>query len=330
MRLLVVVLLLAFGGTAAAHDLRPGVVSLVERADGHHTLRFVPPLDSRGEALELTLVVPEGCVRERDLLRCEHGLGGELGVLGMQGGAMKTIVVLQRLDGAHHEWILTAARPRIALDAAPPRAALPWIRIGVEHILGGPDHLAFVLGLLLVLQVAFDRRLLFTITAFTVAHSLTLALSALRIVDVPIAPVEACIAASVLLVAREATHTDPIFASSTAPSAGRPRELRTMVRRWPWLAAAGFGLLHGLGFAAALGEIGLPRGALAWSLVWFNVGVELGQLAVVGGVLAGVTLWRRLVGERWIVGAHVHRTVCYLLGALAAWWLLDRVADLLR
>lgn len=305
--------LLASGREAAAHDLRPGVVSLAERADGDHALRFVPPIDSRGEALEVTLVVPEGCVRERDLLRCERGLGGELGVLGMQGGAMKTIVVLERLDGAHHEWILTADRPRIALDAAPPRAALPWIRIGVEHILGGPDHLAFVLGLLLVLQVAFDRRLLFTITAFTIAHSLTLALSALRIVDVPIAPVEACIAASVLLVAREATHTRS-----------------TVVRRWPWLAAAGFGLLHGLGFAAALGEIGLPRGALAWSLAWFNVGVELGQLAVVGGVLAIVTLWRRLVGERWIVGAHVHRAVCYLLGALAAWWLLDRLADLAR
>lgn len=313
MRLLVVVVLLAIAGTAAAHDLRPGVVSLVERADGDYALRFVPPIDSRGEALELTLVVPEGCVRERDILRCERGLGGELGVVGMRGDAMKTIVVLERLDGSHHEWILTADAPRIALDAAPPRAALPWIRIGVEHILGGPDHLAFVLGLLLVLQVTFDRRLLFTITAFTIAHSLTLALSALRVVDVPIAPVEACIAASVLLVAREATHTQP-----------------TVVRRWPWLAAAGFGLLHGLGFAAALGEIGLPRGALAWSLVWFNVGVELGQLAVVAGVLAIVTLWRRLIGERWVVGPHVHRAVCYLLGALSAWWLLARLAELLR
>ena len=313
MRALVVVIamLLAMPRLAAGHDLRPGVLSLVERADGAYTLRFVPPIDSRGEATDVSLELPAGCTRAGDRLHCDHGLGGPLAIRGMQGDAMKTLVVLERLDGTHAEWIVTADAPQIAIDRAPPRAAMPWIRIGIEHILGGPDHLAFVIGLLLVLQIAIDRRLLLTLTAFTVAHSITLALAALHVVRVSIPPVEACIAASVLLVAREATHREP-----------------TVIRRWPWLAAAGFGLVHGLGFAAALGEIGLPRGALAWSLVWFNVGVELGQLAVVVVVVGGVWAWRRSVGERWVIGAHVHRAVSYGLGAVAAWWLLDRVIQL--
>ncbi len=156
------------------------------------------------------------------------------------------------------------------------------------------------------------RRLLLTITAFTVAHSITLVLAVLGVITVRSAPVEACIALSVLLVAREATHQAP-----------------TLIRRWPWLAAGGFGLVHGLGFASALTELGLPRASLARSLISFNVGVELGQLAVVALLVALVALGRRSIGKR-IRGAHVHRAACYLLGALAAWWLLDRAVEVLR
>jgi hydrogenase/urease accessory protein HupE len=310
-RVLVIVFTIAFAGSASAHDLRPGVLALVESGDGTFAMRFQPPVDSRGEATEVRVELPRGCAREGTLVRCEPKLGGELAVLGMRGASMKTLVTVTWQDGSHQEWIASADEPRITIDGKPQHTALLWLRIGVEHILGGPDHLAFVIGLLLVLQLVIDRRLLLTITAFTVAHSLTLALAVLGIVRVPIAPVEACIALSVLLVAREATHHEP-----------------TAIRRWPWLAAGGFGLIHGLGFAAALGEIGLPRVALAWSLVWFNVGVELGQLAVVVTVVALAWLVRRLIGERWVIGPHVHRTVCYLLGALAAWWFLDRVVQL--
>lgn len=304
---------LAFGGVgiAAAHDLRPGVLSLVERADGEIALRLIPPVDSRGDVVELVLELPPGCSRSDTVVRCDHGLAGELAVTGMRGDAMRMVVTVQRHGGETAEWILSASSPRITIGQTPPRTALPWIRIGIEHILGGLDHVAFVIGLLLVLQVTVDRRLLLTITAFTLAHSLTLALAVLGILAVPIAPVEACIAASVLLVAREATHS-----GSTA------------IRRWPWLAAGAFGLIHGLGFASALGEIGLPRAALAWSLVWFNVGVELGQLAVVVTVVAVAWIGRRSIGKRWNIGPHVHRTVCYGLGALAAWWFLDRLVEL--
>ncbi|HEY5939025.1 MAG TPA: HupE/UreJ family protein [Kofleriaceae bacterium] len=311
-RVVAIAFALAFATrSASAHDLRPGVLAIVESPGGALEMRFQPPVDSRGEATDVRVELPPGCTRDGTRLRCEHGFTGELAVLGMRGASMKTLVTVAWGDGSHQEWILDAGDPRVTIGGPPPSTAHLWIRIGVEHILGGPDHLAFVIGLLLVLQLAIDRRLLLTITAFTIAHSLTLALAVLGVVRVPIAPVEACIALSVLLVAREATHQEP-----------------TAIRRWPWLAAGAFGLIHGLGFAAALGEIGLPRAALAWSLVWFNVGVELGQLAVVAVVVAIAWLWRRLVGERWVIGPRVHRTVSYLLGALAAWWFLDRVVEL--
>jgi hypothetical protein len=222
---------------------------------------------------------------------------------------MRTIVVVTRRDGRRGEWIVSATAPEVSLGEAPPRAWRAWVRIGVEHILGGPDHLAFVIGLLLVLGARLDRRLLVTISAFTIGHSLTLALAVLGVVDVAIAPVEACIAASVVLVAREATHREP-----------------TAIRRWPWLAAAGFGLIHGLGFASALGELGLPPASVASSLVWFNVGVELGQLAVVVVVLGLVGVGRRLLARRPGPGLDLHRAACYALGGVGAAWLCARVA----
>ena len=189
--------------------------------------------------------------------------------------------------------------------------ARQYLWLGYTHILPkGLDHILFVLGLFLL--SARLRPLLLQVTAFTIAHSLTLALAVLGVIAVHAAPVEACIAASVLLVAREATHREP-----------------TAIRRWPWLAAGGFGLIHGLGFASALSELGLPRASLAKSLLAFNLGVEAGQLAVVAIVVGGAAVVRRLVGERRVVWQHVHRAACYLLGALAAWWLLDRVVELL-
>jgi hypothetical protein len=309
MMLRALIVLLVIARSAAAHDLKPGVVSLVEQSDTDFALHFVPPIDSRGDVSNVTLELPAGCTQTAKRLHCERGLSGELAVRGMTT-AMKTLVVVER-NGTRQEWMLTADHPRVAITGAPPSRALLWIRVGIEHILGGFDHLAFVLGLLLVLELRFSRRLLLAITAFTLAHSLSLALAALGVVHVSTAPVEACIALSVLLVAREATH-----------------EQETAIRRWPWLAAALFGLIHGLGFAAALAEIGLPRAAVAWSLLWFNVGVELGQLAVVGVVIGAASVVRPLIRERRIVGLWIHRSACYALGALAAFWLIQRTAEL--
>jgi hydrogenase/urease accessory protein HupE len=310
-RLGLLALLLLVARDAAAHEFRPGVLSLIEE-DGAYRMSFSPPIGSGGEPAEVSVVFPPGCAQVGAILRCDGpGLAGEIAIRGMQGRFMKTLVTLRR-GGESEEWLLTADSARLTVRAAPHRSGLPWLRLGVEHILGGLDHLAFVIGLLLVLRMALDRRLLLTITAFTVAHSITLALAALGIVRLPIAPVEACIALSVLLVAREATHRDP-----------------TAIRRWPWLAAGGFGLIHGLGFAAALQEIGLPETGVLWSLLWFNLGVELGQLAVVTVVVGVAHLGRRLTRERSTVGAvAAHRAATYAIGGLAAWWLIDRVTGL--
>jgi hypothetical protein len=179
--------------------------------------------------------------------------------------------------------------------------AATYLRLGVEHILRGFDHLLFVLGLLLLTRST--RALVQTITAFTVAHSLTLALATLGVLHVPSAPVEATIALSIVFVAREAL----------APAGA------SLAARRPWVVALPFGLLHGLGFAGALAQVGLPPGEIPLALAGFNVGVELGQLAFVAAVLVPL----RLLGSR--VGA-ARVALAYAIGAVAAALTLARVA----
>ncbi|HEU0031305.1 MAG TPA: HupE/UreJ family protein [Kofleriaceae bacterium] len=306
---LALLVVLAIARVATAHDLRPGVLTLRELPDGDYALRLVPPIDSRGDARELAVELPPGCARDGARVHCDRALAGRLAVRGLRG-PMKLIVVVERA-GSRDEWVVDAGAPSIDVATTAPAGVVAWIRLGIAHILAGYDHLAFVLGLLLVLEVRASRRLFAAITAFTVAHSITLALAVLGVLSVRAAPVEACIALSVLLVAREALHDQP-----------------TAIRRMPWLAAGAFGLVHGLGFASALRALGVSGGSLARSLVAFNVGVELGQLAVIGVALAVVAAGRRLIGERRILGRGIHRTACYALGALAAWWLLQRVLEL--
>jgi hydrogenase/urease accessory protein HupE len=183
--------------------------------------------------------------------------------------------------------------------------ASEFARLGIEHILGGFDHLAFVLGL--VLLVRDGRRLVLTVTAFTLAHSLTLALSVLGLVRVPGAPVETAIALSIVLLAVECA---------------KPRE--SLSRRAPWAVAFGFGLLHGFGFAGALSEIGVPPHQIALALGTFNLGVEVGQLLIV------VPAWFCL---RWAArfpqAALAERVAVYGIGSLAVYWTLERVSVLL-
>ncbi len=177
--------------------------------------------------------------------------------------------------------------------------------LGVEHILSGYDHLAFVLALLFL--VGFNKRLLFTITAFTAAHSLTLALSALGLLTLRPPPVEATIALSIMLVAGEALHKE-----------------MTLSKRWPAVVAFLFGLVHGLGFAGALKEIGLPQKHLSVALLTFNVGVELGQLLVVAISFA---IYRALSRAPQFVAART--PALYAIGAVAAYWSIERIAGML-
>jgi hydrogenase/urease accessory protein HupE len=185
-----------------------------------------------------------------------------------------------------------------------------YAALGVEHILLGFDHLLFVLALLLL--VRGTKLLVLTITAFTVAHSITLGAAVLGFVSIPIGPVEAIIALSIVFVAQEIIKRDM----------GRP----SLTARAPWLVSFSFGLLHGLGFAGALSDIGLPQQSIPLALLFFNVGVEIGQLAFVFACILTMILFRRYVQKEHIL---IRRAPAYGIGALAAFWTLERFSSLL-
>jgi hydrogenase/urease accessory protein HupE len=185
--------------------------------------------------------------------------------------------------------------------------AATYLRLGIEHILEGVDHLLFVLALVLLVRDA--KRLVATVTAFTVAHSLTLAAATLGFVHVRQGPVEAVIALSIVFVAGEIVHQ-----ARGRPGLGSNR---------PWLVAFVFGLLHGLGFAGALREVGLPEHSIPLALLFFNLGVELGQLLFIACILPLASLQRRAV-RRWPEQAALAPAYC--IGSVAAWWTLERVA----
>jgi hypothetical protein len=316
-RAAVVIALVALAPLAHAHDFNPGVLSLVETSEGRFQMAWTPPVDSTGSELPVDIDFPAACRRAQSIVDCgSGGLAGAIGFSHLDSPRLKVVVHIRWLDGSEIEELVDGRDPSLAVERRPHRTLLPWIRLGVEHILTGADHLAFVLGMLLVLDLTLDRRLLATITAFTAAHSLSLALAALDIVRLPSAPVEAAIAASVVLVAYEALHPDR----------------RTATRRWPWLVAGLFGLVHGLGFAGALARIGLPHGAVGVSLLGFNLGVEIGQVAVVAAAV-GLARVARLRGgsvlERDRRAGRAQRGMAYVLGSLGMAWFLARAAQLL-
>jgi hydrogenase/urease accessory protein HupE len=286
------VLFLLLPETALAHDFTPGVLTL-EETERKHVYRYAwtPPVDS-GTDLPVSVRFDPSCVAGA-LLECREGLG-TIEFPGLSDQRAQVVVAIRDRAGAIDEIIVWGDEPR----ARPGVGTTGWIRLGMEHVLTGYDHLAFVIGLLLV--TGFRRRIILTITAFTAAHSVTLALAALELVRPPGPPVEATIAASVVLVARESTHDQP-----------------TITRRFPWVVALIFGLIHGLGFAGALQEIGLPRESVWTALLSFNAGVEAGQLLVVA-----VALLLTVLASRWKIGT---LPVSYSLGALASFWMIERV-----
>ena len=319
MRALLVTLLLWLATSASAHEVKPALLELRETAPATYDAVFhVPRL--RGEVLAITPELPQDCrsdltrqVPDIDHVRtfasvvCETPLAGRR--LTIRGLSATTTDTLIRVTTPQGEQTLRATpdAPTVFIPATPTAIGtlLSYARLGLVHIWEGPDHLAFVLGLLLL--VSATRRLIEAITAFTVAHSITLAASSLGFAGLPSGPVEAVIALSILFLAYEVVRANP----------------DSLTRRKPWLAAFAFGLLHGFGFAGALGDIGLPQGAVALALLGFNLGIEAGQLLFVA--LAGTLLvllskvGRRRIGE--VVAA-------YGLGGLATAWTLARLASL--
>jgi hydrogenase/urease accessory protein HupE len=201
------------------------------------------------------------------------------------------------------------ASPEFVIEASPGHweVARTFLGLGIEHILLGFDHLLFVLALLML--VSGGRRIVLTVTAFTVAHSITLVAATLGWIALRGAPVEATIALSIVFLAREILMTW--------------RGQASLTERMPWVVAFVFGLLHGLGFAGALAEIGLPQNAIPLALLCFNMGVEIGQLLFVGAVLAVV-----MVSQRWLarLSSRLRWIPAYAIGSVASYWLIARVA----
>jgi len=306
----------------AAHQFAPALLELQEVAPGRAAVRWKQPA-VRLQGSQLRPVLPPSCegVGAPKVTREGSGMvasweivcpGGVVGkTVGVDGIATSQADVLLRVgltDGRSFRRVLTPDQPSFRVPTVESKLGVVrgYAVLGIEHILTGWDHLLFVLGLILLVGPA--RMLLWTITAFTGGHSVTLALATLGLVNVPPAPTEAAIALSIYLLAVELIRS----------RAGRT----TLMRRAPWLVAGVFGLLHGLGFAGALAQVGLPPGEIPLSLFAFNVGIELGQLGFVAVVLGAMALVRavRLPQPAW--GASL---AAYAIGSLAIYWFLERI-----
>ena len=307
-----------------AHQFSPGFLGLTELAEGSFVARWKVSI-SGGLADTLSPRLPQMCsfagptstfyigdalVQQRGLA-CDGGLaGGEIAITGLPSTMTDVLLRIDYLNGSSYTHLLTPAAPSVTVPRAQGTLAVmgTYLLLGIEHILLGIDHLLFVLALLLLVRDV--RRLIVTVTAFTVAHSLTLAGATLGFVHVPQAPVEAVIALSILFLASELGRQ--------FIAVERRRDLAI---QFPWIVAFLFGLLHGFGFAGALAEIGLPTQAVPLALLFFNLGVEAGQLIFIVGVLSLAWAWRRI---RAPVPPSWRLITAYGLGSTSAFWVIER------
>jgi len=298
---------------AVAHEMSMAEMDLREMSPGEFLWQWSASNDKqRSVSEDLTPHWPESCAAEENVLHCgDQGLRGELAIDGVGKTYSAALVKVYWLDGQSRVYTLTGSQRSVHLFGSAEdhrgigEISKAYTVLGFEHILSGFDHLMFVIALLFL--VGFNRRLLLTITAFTAAHSLTLALSALGWLTLRPPPVEATIALSIMLVAAEAMHKQP-----------------TLSRRWPAVVAFLFGLVHGLGFAGALKEIGLPQNNLFAALLTFNVGVELGQLFVIALAYVGYRALSRLPNFDM-----ARLPALYTIGSIAAYWSIGRIVAIL-
>jgi hydrogenase/urease accessory protein HupE len=318
-------LLCAFASTASADNFRPAYLQLTEQSDGLYDIRWKTPAQSETVMMPIKPVFPPGSTMTRPYVssyasgatvmlgqvRVPGGLEGKtLGFEGLADTGNQALVRFIRSDRSEEIYKVAPTDPKLTFPTDPDSLGVSfrYTQLGIEHILIGFDHLLFVTALFML--VANLRSLFWTVTAFTVAHSITLALVTLDVIRVPVPPVEAFIALSIVFVAVEIVRQ----------RMGQP----SLASRKPWLVAFTFGLLHGLGFASALAEIGLPRNNVPLALLFFNVGVEIGQLIFVGALLALSFAVRRIANPVQL--RNVALAGAYAIGGLASYWFIDRVA----
>ena len=318
-------LMLGLPASSFAHDARPVAVTISEVLPAVFQASLLVP-DTVEADNQPVLVWPSHCrpaqgttSRGTISMMCPGGLEGQAFTLDFPlfNPSLASFYRLDLLDGVDSTAILAPTRPVWIVPAAmtPLRVAWQYLQLGIEHIIGGVDHLLFVLGLLVIARTT--RRILLTVTGFTVAHSITLSLSALGVVHIPIVPVEATIALSIVFLAYEISR----------------HQQDSVTYRFPLLVSFTFGLLHGLGFASALGEIGLVDSEILLSLLSFNLGVETGQILFIAVVVALVLMiresGRHLLRRDYFGEPAVLRradlTAAYLIGIPASYWMIERI-----
>ena len=310
-----------------AHRFAPSLLKMFEIGDGRYQVVWKTPAQKTSD-VPLLPVFPDSCrisggdpgtlegtgVVSSLELQCAGGLPGrQFAVSGLVENQASVLFSLETRDGYYYQSLLNGARPVFTIPTEPTVSEVmpEYMWLGMEHIWSGIDHLLFVFGLLLL--VGWGKGLIWTITAFTLGHSVTLSLVTLGLLEYPVALVEFTIALSIFVLALELARRD---------GAG-------LFRRYPWWLAGGFGLLHGMGFAGALAEVGLPQAEVPLALLFFNIGIEVGQLAFIFAVMA---LWftvRRLIlrpgrdARRWLP------VPVYVLGSLSAMWCIERALEVL-
>lgn len=314
-----------------AHEVRPAYLELTQTDTDVFDVLWKVPAMGNGLRLGLYVRFPENCeiiseptamfvgnaYLERSRIRAPAALvGSTIHIDGLKTTLTDVLVRIERADGTTQVARLMPETPSLVVEASPSAWQVAWtyLVLGVEHILLGIDHLLFVLALVVLVQGW--RRLVGTITSFTVAHSITLALATLGFVHVPPGPTEAVIALSIVFLAVEIVHSR--------------RGKECLTEKYPWIVAMTFGLFHGLGFAGALSEVGLPQHEIPLALLMFNVGVELGQIAFVLAILVAMACLRWLVRAFPAIETITQwQVVPYAIGCVAAFWAIERTIGLM-
>ncbi|MBB2753293.1 UNVERIFIED_ORG: hydrogenase/urease accessory protein HupE [Rhizobium aethiopicum] len=319
----VVVAAIAFVSGAVAHEIRPAYLQIDEMAANRYKVVWRTPMLS-GMRLPIVLGFPEGVRNvtepaERDLpdslvetrvIERDGGIAGSrVEFVGLQATITDVLVRVHMLDGTVETTMIHPSQPWIdfAATRSPLAAAKVYFVSGFQHILLGIDHLLFVFGLLFIVRSRW--MLVKTITAFTVAHSITLAVATLGKVAVPALPLNAMIALSILFLGPEIVR---VWRGQTS-----------FTIRHPWIVSFAFGLLHGFGFASGLTALGLPQGDIPFALLMFNLGVEAGQLAFVGLVLLLIAAMKSIEIR---LPRGLELMPAYLVGISGAYWTIDRIA----